>query len=89
MKRLPCATQAATALAGCGEREPPAEAPDSPLRTLMHFLVALRSCPDATDPAAGDISTTGTWTDAWPVQRGELWTARFNADLPALDVRFE
>ncbi len=55
----------------------------------MHFLVELRSCPGATDVAAGDMVTTGTWTDAWPVQPGEPWTARFDAVLPALDVRFE
>lgn len=62
---------------------------DSPLRALMHFLVELRSCPGATDAAAGDMVTTGTWTDAWPVQPGERWTARFDAVLPALEVRFE
>jgi 2-oxo-3-hexenedioate decarboxylase len=62
---------------------------DSPLRALMHFLVELRSCPGATDVAAGDMVTTGTWTDAWPVQPGEHWTARFDSVLPALEVRFE
>jgi 2-keto-4-pentenoate hydratase len=62
---------------------------DSPLRALMHFLVELRSCPGASDVAAGDMVTTGTWTDAWPVQPGEHWTARFDAVLPALEVRFE
>jgi 2-keto-4-pentenoate hydratase len=62
---------------------------DSPLRALMHFLVELRSCPGATDVAAGDIVTTGTWTDAWPVQAGERWTARYDAVLPPLEVRFE
>jgi 2-oxo-3-hexenedioate decarboxylase len=62
---------------------------DSPLRALMHFLVELRSCPAATDVAAGDMVTTGTWTDAWPVQPGEQWTARFDSVLPALEVRFE
>lgn len=62
---------------------------DSPLRALMHFLVELRSCPGATDVAAGDIVTTGTWTDAWSVQTGEHWAARFDAVLPALEVRFE
>ena len=62
---------------------------DSPLRALMHFLVELRSCPGAPDVAAGDIVTTGTWTDAWPVQAGERWTARYDSLLPGLDVRFE
>lgn len=62
---------------------------DSPLRALMHFLVELRSCPGATDVAAGDIVTTGTWTDAWPVQAGERWTARYDSVLPPLEVGFE
>ncbi len=45
---------------------------DSPLRALQHFLVELRSCPDATDVVAGDIVTTGTWTDAWLVTRRDV-----------------
>ena len=62
---------------------------DSPLRALMHFLVELRSCPGATDVAPGDIVTTGTWTNAWPVQPGERWTSRYDAVLPGLEVRFD
>jgi len=61
---------------------------DSPLRALLHFLAELRACPGATDIAEGDIVTTGTWTDAWPVCVGEVWTARFDLALPALEVRF-
>ena len=61
---------------------------DSPLRALLHFLAELRACPGATDIAPGDIVTTGTWTDAWPVRAGERWTARFDSVLPALEVRF-
>lgn len=62
---------------------------DSPLRALMHFLIELRSCPGATDLVAGDVVTTGTWTDAWPVLAGEKWTAGFDSALPVLEVRFE
>src|SRR3990167_4684182 len=43
---------------------------DGPLHALHHFLQALRDCPGATDLQAGDVVTTGTWTDAWPVQAG-------------------
>lgn len=32
--------------------------------------------------------TTGTWTNAWPVAPGEVWTARFDAPLSPLEVRF-
>ena len=61
---------------------------DSPLNALLYFLTELRSCPGADDIAAGDLVTTGTWTDAWPVQAGQTWTARFDSVLPALEVSF-
>jgi len=59
---------------------------DSPLRALHHFLVELRKCPGAPDLQAGDVVTTGTWTDAWTVQPGETWTARFTPPFGALSV---
>lgn len=62
---------------------------DSPLRALLHFLVELRQCPGAADLQAGDVVTTGTWTDAWAVQPGETWTARFSAPLGTLSVTLE
>lgn len=62
---------------------------DSPLHALLHFLTELRACPGATDLVAGDIVTTGTWTDAWPVQPGERWQARFDTVLPPLEIHFE
>jgi len=61
---------------------------DSPLQALLHFLVELRACPGAPDVVAGDMVTTGTWTDAWPVRPGETWTARFDSALPPLEVAF-
>jgi len=62
---------------------------DGPMRALSHFIAELRSCPGAVGLVAGDIVTTGTWTDAWPVQAGERWAARFDSVLPALEVGFE
>ena len=62
---------------------------DSPLQALLHFVNELRACTGAPDIAAGDVVTTGTWTDAWAVQAGQVWTARFSAVLPALTVVFE
>ncbi|CAG1018859.1 2-oxo-3-hexenedioate decarboxylase [Burkholderiaceae bacterium] len=62
---------------------------DSPLHALRYFLNELRACPGAADIAAGDVVTTGTWTDAWPVQAGETWTAEYDSVLPTLEVRFE
>jgi 2-oxo-3-hexenedioate decarboxylase len=50
----------------------------SPLRALHHFLTALHACPDAPGLEAGDVVTTGTWTDAWPLRPGERWQAHFS-----------
>ncbi len=61
---------------------------DGPLHALSHFLGTLRDCPGATDLQPGDVVTTGTWTDAWPVHRGEQWRAEFGAPLAPLSVRF-
>jgi len=61
---------------------------DGPLRALHHFLQALRDCPGATDLQPGDVVTTGTWTDAWPVAAGQQWTAAFDAPLSPLRVTF-
>jgi 2-keto-4-pentenoate hydratase len=61
---------------------------DGPLHALAHFLQALRACPGAPDLMPGDVVTTGTWTDAWPVTPGETWTATFDAPLSTLSVKF-
>jgi 2-keto-4-pentenoate hydratase len=61
---------------------------DGPLRALDYFLRELRSFPGAPDLQAGDVVTTGTWTDAWPVQPGERWVAQFEAPLSPLAVVF-
>ncbi len=59
-----------------------------PLQALLHFLQTLRACPGAPDVQSGDVVTTGTWTDAWPVESGQVWSAQFSAPLAALSVRF-
>ena len=61
---------------------------DGPLHALHHFLQELRQCPGAPDLQAGDVVTTGTWTDAWPVQSGQTWTAQFDAPLSRLELTF-
>ena len=61
---------------------------DSPIKALHHFLAELRQCPGAPDLRPGDVVTTGTWTDAWPVASGESWSAEFSAPLPGLQVSF-
>jgi 2-keto-4-pentenoate hydratase len=61
---------------------------EDPLQALMHFLLELRECPGAPDLQPGDVVTTGTWTDAWPVAPGQTWAADFDAPLPRLEVAF-
>lgn len=62
---------------------------DSPLRALHHFLTELRQCPTAADLLPGDVITTGTLTDAWPVKTGERWTGQFSSPLSTLTVNFQ
>ena len=62
---------------------------DSPLKALHHFLAELRQCPGAPDLMPGDVVTTGTWTDAWPVAPGEKWSAEFSPPLTNLEVEFQ
>jgi 2-keto-4-pentenoate hydratase len=59
-----------------------------PLHALQHFLQTLRQCPNAPDLLPGDVITTGTWTDAWPVAAGQTWNADFGAPLSRLELRF-
>lgn len=62
---------------------------DSPLRALHHFLTELRQCPSAVDLLPGDVVTTGTLTDAWPVKSGERWTGKFSTPLSTLTLTFQ
>lgn len=61
---------------------------EGPLHALHHFMRELRNCPNAPDLQAGDVITTGTWTDAWPVSAGQTWRAQFSVPLAGLEVRF-
>ncbi len=61
---------------------------EGPLHALYHFMQALRNCPNAPDLQAGDVITTGTWTDAWPVSAGQTWGAQFSMPLSPLEVTF-
>ncbi len=69
--------------AGCG-----ACVLDGPLQALHYFLTELRACPGAPDIQPGDVVTTGTWTDAWPVRAGERWSGAFGPPLAPLTVQF-
>jgi 2-oxo-3-hexenedioate decarboxylase len=39
--------------------------------------------------APGDVITTGTWTDAFPIASGQHWTADFPAPLSALHLTLD
>jgi 2-keto-4-pentenoate hydratase len=68
---------------------------DGPLQALLHFVQELRATPDTPPLLAGDVITTGTVTDAWPVQAGQTWHTELAATgavagrLQGLSVRFE
>ena len=61
---------------------------DGPLHALLYFVEELQQLPGAPELKAGDVVTTGTWTDAWPVEAGQQWRADFDAPIPSLGVRF-
>jgi 2-keto-4-pentenoate hydratase len=59
---------------------------DGPLHALRHFVLELQRCPGAPALRAGDVITTGTWTDAWPLEPGQTWRAAFDAPLHSIEV---
>ncbi|WP_228778614.1 hydratase [Polaromonas sp. Pch-P] len=68
---------------------------DGPVQALLHFVNELRATPGAPALQAGDVITTGTLTDAWPVAAGQTWHTEIEASGPlggglkGLKVRFE
>jgi 2-oxo-3-hexenedioate decarboxylase len=52
---------------------------DSPARALAHLARVLSAQPWAPPLAAGEIVTTGTVTDAWPVLPGDAWMSDYGA----------
>lgn len=51
----------------------------SPANALAHLRDLLITQPFFPELAAGEIVTTGTLTDAWPVSAGEIWTSKYGA----------
>jgi 2-oxo-3-hexenedioate decarboxylase len=51
---------------------------DSPANAMVYLRDVLASQPESPPLAAGEIVTTGTLTDAWPVSRGETWTSDYH-----------
>ena len=62
---------------------------DSPALALGHLARLLAGQPETPPLAAGEIVTTGTITDAWPVSPGEIWSSDYGAlGLSGLTLRF-
>lgn len=59
---------------------------DSPLQALRHFVLTFQASSQATTLQPGDVVTTGTWTDAWPVAPGQTWHLRFDIGIDPLQV---
>jgi 2-oxo-3-hexenedioate decarboxylase len=61
----------------------------SPALALAHLARVLATQPWAPPLAAGELITTGTVTDAWPVAPGETWTSDYGAlGISGLAVTF-
>lgn len=62
----------------------------SPLMALARLVRVLSEMPQFPPLAAGEIVTTGTLTDAWPVQPGETWSSDYGGlGLRGLTLTFE
>jgi 2-keto-4-pentenoate hydratase len=62
---------------------------ESPVHALWHLHQVLKGQPEFEPLAAGEIITTGTWTDAYPVEPGQTWVSAFSGiNLPGLTVSF-
>ena len=61
----------------------------SPALALAHLANVLAIQPQFPPLAAGEIVTTGTVTDAWPVRAGESWRSDYGVlDVPGITLRF-
>src|SRR4051812_39192149 len=62
----------------------------SPALALAHLARLLADQPQSPKLAAGEIITTGTVTDAWPVAAGEAWSSDYGAlGIKGLALSFE
>ncbi|MDO9217734.1 MAG: fumarylacetoacetate hydrolase family protein [Lacisediminimonas sp.] len=62
---------------------------DSPVHALWHAHQLLATQAQFAPLAAGEIISTGTWTDAYPIKPGQTWASAFSGVLlPGLTVSF-
>lgn len=57
-----------------------------PLAALRHLVEVLANDPGSPALAGGDVVTTGTLSNAYPIRAGETWDTRI-AGLPLADIR--
>ena len=58
-----------------------------PLQALQAWLAAMRTQTPQWTVQPGDVVTTGTLTDAWPLQAGQRWQTRLSDErLPGLTL---
>jgi 2-oxo-3-hexenedioate decarboxylase len=63
---------------------------DSPALAVVHLANVLATTPKLPPLAAGELVTTGTITDAWPVASGETWSSDYGElALRGLALTFE
>lgn len=61
----------------------------SPLHALWHLHQLLKMQSQFSPLSAGELVTTGTWTDVCPIKPGETWTSAFSGvTLPGLTISF-
>ena len=66
-----------------------ANALDGPIHALAHLVALLEADPLNPPLAPGEIVSTGTLTDAWPIAQGETWSARYRGSLELeISIRF-
>ena len=62
---------------------------DGPLSALRHWLAAMAEHTPDLRVLPGEVVTTGTLTDAWPVAPGQTWTSDYGAlGLPGVTLTF-
>lgn len=62
----------------------------NPLKAVLHLLEVLAKQPFALPLHAGELVTTGTLTDAFPVKNGQTWSTVVDGiALPGLSVSFD
>ena len=59
---------------------------DGPLAALRHLVEVLAADPSSPPLTAGEVITTGTLTNAYPIKVGEVWSTVIS-ELPLTDIR--